>query len=89
MTDWSSRIDVPGRLTCRHDQRLESVIIALSIQWAGRAHLIQPRRRPFFVPHEIMIWRVTMSSKIPVVEMAGPPCGLLQGGAARPAGVPV
>jgi len=47
------------------------VIIALSIQWAGRAHLIQPWRRPFFVPHEIMIWRVTMSSKIPVVEMAG------------------
>jgi len=65
------------------------VIIALSIQWAGRAHLKQPRRRPFFVPHEIMIWRVTMSSMIPVVEMAGPPCGLLQGGAARRAGVPV
>jgi len=36
-----------------------------------------------------MIWRVTMSSMIPVVEMAGPPCGLLQGGAARRAGVPV
>jgi len=36
-----------------------------------------------------MAWRVTMSSKIPVVEMAGPSCGLLQGGVARWAGLPM